>query len=267
MLLVDIKPLLKRLNPYSTRALEGGIGLCLARTHYEVTVEHLLAKLLEDPQSDVPLMLRAEGVDVALLKRGVDAALEDFRNGNGGRPGLSPLLLELVQDAWLLASINLMERHVRSGALFVALAAKPTFFASGGYVDLLRNLNREVLLKRFGEATQGSLEESAGAADTGATGGGPAAPGGGGESALARFCVDFTAKARAGEIDPVFGRDREIRQMVDILARRRTRRRQDGGNRGTRAAHRRGRRARIAEGRLPAFPRHGPARGRREREG
>ena len=64
MLLVDIKPLLKRLNPYTTRALEGGIGLCLSRTHYEVTVEHLLAKLLEDPQSDVPLMLRLEGVDV-----------------------------------------------------------------------------------------------------------------------------------------------------------------------------------------------------------
>ncbi len=221
MLLVDIKPLLKRLNPYSTRALESGIGLCLARTHYEVTVEHLFAKLLEDPQSDVPLMLRQEGVDVALLKRGIDAALEDFRNGNGGRPGLSPLLLEMVQDAWLIASINLLERHVRSGALFIALVSKPTFFGSGGYVDQLRNLNRDVLLKRFGEATQGSLEESAGAQDSDGVGGGAPAAGGGGESALARFCVDFTAKARAGEIDPVFGRDREIRQMVDILGRRR----------------------------------------------
>ena len=222
MLLVDIKPLLKRLNPYTTRALEGGIGLCLSRTHYEVTVEHLLAKLLEDPQSDVPLMLRQEGVDVALFKRGVDAALEDFRTGNGGRPGLSPLLLELVQDAWLIGSINLLERHVRSGALFVALVAKPTFFASGGYVDQLRNLNRDVLLRRFGEATQGSLEESAGAVDAGGGGGAmPAGGGAGGDSALARFCVDFTAKARKGEIDPVFGRDREIRQMVDILARRR----------------------------------------------
>jgi len=223
MLLVDIKPLLKRLNPFATRALEGGIGLCLARTHYEVTVEHLLAKLVEDPASDVPLILKSQGVDVALFKRGIDQALEGFRTGNGGRPGLSPLLLELVQDAWLIASINLMERHVRSGAIFIALVAKPTFFGSGGYVDMLRTLNREALLAKFGEATGGSLEESAGAQDGGFTAGGGGAPGGApsGDSALARFCVDMTAKARAGGIDPVFGRDREIRQMVDILARRR----------------------------------------------
>ncbi|MFO0520015.1 MAG: type VI secretion system ATPase TssH [bacterium] len=222
MLLVDIKPLLKRLNPYTTRALEGGIGLCLGRTHYEVTVEHLLAKLLEDPTSDVPLMLASAGVDVALLKRGIDQALEGFRTGNGGRPGLSPLLLELVQDAWLIASIERMERHVRSGAIFVALVAKPTFFGSGGYVDMLRSMTREAMLAKFAQATSGSIEESAGAVDSGGTGGGSAAGGApSGESALARFCVDMTAKARAGGIDPVFGRDREIRQMVDILARRR----------------------------------------------
>ncbi|MDE3242673.1 MAG: type VI secretion system ATPase TssH [Nitrospirota bacterium] len=220
MILVDLKPLISRLNPYCTQALEGAAGLCLSRGNYEVTVEHLFSKLLEDLQADFSLILRQSDLDAALAKRAIDQAIEDFRTGNSGKPVFSPLLLELIQDAWLVSSINLLESRIRSGALLLAFLSRAAFFASGSYVDMLKSVNRDVLLAKFGDWTRGSVETS--------TAGGPAAAGeahagaaGGGGTALSRFCTDFTAKAKSGEIDPVFGRDQEIRQMVDILARRR----------------------------------------------
>ncbi len=220
MILVDIKPLLMRLNAHCTSALEGAAGLCMARSNYEVTVEHFLAKLLDDPNADLALILHHSGFDAGRVRRALDQAIDEFRTGNAGRPAISPLLLELVQDAWLIASVNLLERRIRSGALLLAFLAKSSFFASGGYGDLLKAVKREELAAKLGEWTGGSLEAVAPmAAESAAAAGEGAAAGLGG--ALQKFCVDFTAKARAGEIDPVFGRDREIRQMVDILARRR----------------------------------------------
>jgi type VI secretion system protein VasG len=221
MLLVELKPLVGRLNSYSKQALEDGVGLCVSRGHYEITVEHLLVKLFDDIQSDIPLLLRQHGVDAALVKRGIDKAIEDMRSGNAGRPAFSPLLLELLQDAWLIASVNLLETRIRSGTILLAFLARATYYATGDYATPLRALNRESLLATFGQTCGASIEESAAAAGGGEGGGaGPAAASGDG-SAIARFCENFTDKARAGKIDPVFGRDMEIRQMVDILARRR----------------------------------------------
>jgi len=220
MLLVELKPLVGRLNGYSKQALEDGVGLCVSRGHYEITVEHLLVKLLDDLQSDIVLMLRQHGVDAALVRRALEKSIEDMRTGNAGRPAFSPLLLELLQDAWLIASVNLFESRIRSGAILLAFLARATYYATGDYATPLRALNRETLLASFGQICSASIEETAAAAD--APGGGEAAgaPAGDG-SAIARFCENFTDKARAGKIDPVFGRDMEIRQMVDILARRR----------------------------------------------
>ncbi|OWY26788.1 type VI secretion system ATPase TssH [Herbaspirillum robiniae] len=220
MLLVELKPLVGRLNGYSKQALEDGVGLCVSRGHYEITVEHLLVKLFDDIQSDIPLLLRQYGVDAALVKRALDKSIEDMRTGNAGRPAFSPLLLELLQDAWLIASVNLFEGRIRSGAILLAFLARATYYATGDYATPLRALNRETMLGAFGQVCGASIEESAaGSGEAGSAGEG-AAPSGDG-SAIARFCEDFTAKARAGKIDPVFGRDMEIRQMVDILARRR----------------------------------------------
>lgn len=220
MILVELKPLLARLNPYCTQALEGAAGLCLSHSNYEVTVEHFFSKLLEDLQADFSLILRQGDLDAALAKRAIDQAIEDFRTGNSGKPVFSPLLLELIQDAWLASSINLLEPRIRSGALLLAFLSRAAFFASGSYVDMLKRVNRDMLLGKFGDWTRGSLETSTtgGAA---AAGEAQSGAGGGGGTALSRFCTDFTAKAKAGDIDPVFGRDQEIRQMVDILARRR----------------------------------------------
>ena len=219
MLLVELKPLVGRLNSFCKQALEDGVGLCVTRGHYEITVEHLLVKLFDEPQADIPLLLRQHDIDAPLIKRGVEQSLEDMRTGNAGRPAFSPLLLELLQDAWLIASVNLHESRIRSGTILLALLARATYYATGDYATPLRALNRETLIGEFGAVCGASVETSAAPQGEGAGGEAPVAAGDG--SAIARFCENFTEKARAGKIDPVFGRDMEIRQMVDILARRR----------------------------------------------
>ncbi len=216
MLTVDIKNLLNRLTPHCTRALEGAAGLCVSRSHYEVTVEHLLAKLMEDPAGDLPLILRHFEIDPANVQRGLEQTIERLQTGNGGKPVFSPVLIQWFQDAWLISSIDLADDRIRSGALLAALLAKPLQLAEGKYVDSLRPIVREALLKQFGGIVPGSLENSAPGERSAREETAPI-----GSSALTRYCTDFTAKAEAGEIDPVFGRDREISQMIDILARRR----------------------------------------------
>lgn len=216
MISVDIKSLLGRLNPYCTRSLEAAAGLCVSRTHYEVAVEHMLAKLLEDPQADIPLILRHFDIDSGRVQKAVEQSLEEFKTGNAAKPVFSPLLMEWFQEAWLLASVDLAENRLRSGALMLAFLNRSAQFAADAYVDLLSTISRDALLAQFWDILKNSTEKPAArreAADEAAV----LAEG----TALARFCVDFTGKAAAGDIDPVFGRDREIRQMVDILARRR----------------------------------------------
>lgn len=218
MIAVDIKSLLLHLNEFCTTALQAAAGLCVSRTHYEVTVEHLIVRLLDDTRSDWSPILKRFAIEPGRTQQYVEEVLEDLKTGNSGRPVFSPLLIELVQDAWMVASIDLGERKVRSGALLLALLARPGFYAAGRYMDLLKAINRETLLKEFYPTTRGSAEATAAAADPGAK---PSDPAGQAKGFLDRFCVNFTEKAAAGKIDPVFGRDTEIRQMIDILARRR----------------------------------------------
>ncbi|MCP4690532.1 MAG: type VI secretion system ATPase TssH, partial [Desulfobacterales bacterium] len=216
MITVDIKSLLGRLNSYCARGLEAAAGLSVSRTHYEVTVEHLWSRLLENPGADMALISRQFDLDPGRLARAVDETIEEFKTGNAARPVFSPLLLQWIQEAWLTASIELEESEVRSGALFLAFLKSPTRFAGGPLVEMLKTISRDALTAQFGAAVKNSSEKPSPGERPAGEKIGPAAGG-----ALDRFCVDVTAKAAEGEIDPVFGRDREIRQMVDILARRR----------------------------------------------
>jgi type VI secretion system protein VasG len=216
MITVDIKSLLGRLNSYCTRCLEAAAGFCVSRTHYEVTVEHFLAKLLEEPQSDLPLIFRQFDIDPGRVEKAIDQTVEEFRTGNAAKPVFSPLLMELFQEAWLVASVDLEENRLRSGALLLAILNKPTQFATGRYVDLLTTISKDALHSQFWDIVKRSVEKPTVAEGPVTEEGRP-----GETTALGRFCDDFTAKASAGEIDPVFGRDQEIRQMIDILARRR----------------------------------------------
>lgn len=216
MITVDIKSLLGRLNTHCTRSLEAAAGLCVSRTHYEVSLEHMLSKLMEDPQSDLPLILRHFEIDPARLKKLIDRSLESLKTGNAAKPVFSPLLMDWFQEAWLVGSINLGDHRIRSGALILALLNRPSQFSSGECADLLRTISKDALLAGFPEIVKNSDEKRSEGREISEDEDLPADA-----TALGRFCVDFTQKARDGEIDPVFGRDREIRQMVDILARRR----------------------------------------------
>ncbi len=216
MISVDIKSLLARLNPFCTRSLEAAAGLCVSRTHYEVTVEHMLVKLLEDPQADIPLVLRQFDIDPGRVAQSLDRTLEEFHTGNAAKPVFSPLLMEWLQEAWLVGSVDLTEQKLRSSILLLALLKNPGKFASGDYLDLLNLISKDAFQADFWQITKESVEKTV-PGDRAVTSEEPLSDG----TALGKFCDDFTAKAKDGDIDPVFGRDQEIRQMIDILARRR----------------------------------------------
>jgi type VI secretion system protein VasG len=219
---VDLKALVARLNPVSKRALETAAGICVSRTNYEVSVEHVLQTLLEDPNGDVQHILKHYGVDPGRVTRAVVSAIEGFKTGNAGRPVFSPILLDWFQLAYLIASIEHGQAEVRSGNLLEALLAKPSRLAADDYPDLMKEIGREDLRKSF-DAIVGASAETAKRAVAEAAGAGKAGPATGpaGDTALAKFCTNFTERARGGHLDPVFGRDAEIRQIVDVLARRR----------------------------------------------
>jgi len=217
MMNMDIKSLLNRMNTFCTAALEGAAGLCVSRTHYEVTVEHYLLKLLDNPGADIPLFLRETGFDISDLQQTLERDIETLHTGNTGKPVFSPFLLEWLEEAWVVASIDFQENLIRSGALLSALIHKLYRLADGRYISLLKTVSRETLHARCADIFRTSLErtlpeETAPRGDAVSSGAG---------TAIGRFCTDFTAKARTGDIDPVFGRDREISQLIDILARRR----------------------------------------------
>ena len=219
MLIVDLKPLVTRLNDYCRQALEQAASQCVTMEQYEITVEHFLLKLTQDNQSDVCLLLQQHEVNTALLQRNLQRCIENMRSGNAARPGFSPLLLNLLQDAWLLSSVNWQENRIRSAAVLQALVARVHYFASDDtYPQQLQAIPRDASISALQTSCQHSIETPA-AAGWSAVSSSTDAPDG--ESAIARYCENFTEKARAGQIDPVFGRDAEIRQMVDILARRR----------------------------------------------
>ena len=215
---VDIRSLVDKLNGFCTKQLQGAASLCVGRTHYEVLIEHHFLKILEEPQSDLSLIVKRSGLEPGQLSKALSEVLEEIKTGNTANPVFSPRLVDLFQEAWMVTSINLSEIRIRSGALFMAFLAKPAFFASGNYWESLSEINREGVLKNYRTFVKGSLEAAV-APSTSTTA--PEAKTPAQDSHIAKYCYDFTARAAAGDIDPIFGRDNEIREIIDILARRR----------------------------------------------
>ncbi len=222
MFLVEYRALLKRLNPLCTRALEAAAGLAISRGHYEIGVEHLLLKLIEEQNGDIAAIYRSLDLSSTPLLRLLQRGSEKRQRGNSGKPVFSPLLVGWIQDAWLLGSVEGQATRLRSGHLFAVLLLQPERYEAADYAELLSAIDREALRRRFDELVQGSSETPVVAATEAsaekAAGSGPAAIAD--DSALGKFTYDLTARARAQQIDPVLGRDREIRQMLDILGRR-----------------------------------------------
>ena len=220
MIELDLKALLKRLNPYCTRSLENAAGMCVSRGNYEVTLEHLLLKMIEDPSRDFQLILRHYEIDPARVEKSIQHTVEQGKTGNSGKPVFSPLLIEWVEDAWLIASVELGMGDIRSGVLIAALLSNPNRYGFSDYMEQLGAIPAGDLRHHLPDITAGSSETSTvmGVEKPAA---GEVSAGAREDTALGRFTIDFTGRARAGEIDPVFCRDQEIRQMIDILARRR----------------------------------------------
>ena len=221
---VSLKSLIRKVNDACRTALEGAAGLCLTRTHYDVDVEHFLVKLIEPADGDIARILRHYGVDQARLSRDLTRALDRLKTGNARTPSLAPRILRWIQEAWTLASIEFGASLVRSGHLLATFVSDDDLARLGREISPeFQKVGPEDLRKRLGDLIAGSSEdtrEARGASATGAAAseeGRPVA----GTAALDQFTIDVTDRARKGEIDPVLGRDFEIRQLVDILTRRR----------------------------------------------
>ena len=219
---LNLKSLISKLNDTSRRALEGAAGLCLSRSNYNVEIEHWLLKITELTDSDLARLLRYYEVDGSRLSRELTRAIDQLKTGNTRPPALSMNIVDLVREAWVLASIEFGAPAVRTGHLLLALLSNASLLrqARESMPELAR-ISAEALQREMRDIVAGSAEDEP-SAQAAATPGGGAAPALGGKTpALDQFTVDLTLRARQGKIDPVLGRDFEVRQVVDILTRRR----------------------------------------------
>ncbi|MFM2476462.1 type VI secretion system ATPase TssH [Celerinatantimonas sp. MCCC 1A17872] len=218
MIQIELPTLIKKLNSQTKLALEQAAAHCMARQNPEVTFEHLLFTVLDNPLSDIREILKICGIDQQKLKT-ITGDAQPHEVGQQSYPAFSPLLIELLQDAWLLSSAELNQIQLRSGAIFIAALMRPERYVSPSVREALAGINRETLRRQFAQLTANSAE----APSSDDTQERPTALNSlsEGETALGKYCSNFTQMARAGELDPVLCRDDEINLMIDILCRRR----------------------------------------------
>ena len=216
---VDLKALIGKLNPHARRAVEGAAGLCVGRTHYDVEIEHYLSKLLEDDTGDASRIFHHFGIDRARLTEELAISLDRLKSGNARTPSMSPSLVQMLSEAWQYGSIELGAGEIRTGTTLMALVSTPELRRLASAVSReLQKIGAEALRENFSTIVAKSDEEAVAPSRTG----GSSAPSGGVQGGkLDQYTFDLTERARRGELDPVLGRDYEIRQVVDILTRRR----------------------------------------------
>ena len=224
MVSIDLKSLVNKLNEPCRQALEGAAGLCMARTHYNVEAEHWLLKLLEIPDSDLLSILEKFEVDLGKLNQDLNKELERIKSGNSRSPALSPTIVDIAKSAWVLASVEYGHPIATSAHILAALMLDEGLRRSTGVTSgELKKIPPESL-RELVRATVGSTSESATSAGVGDTtsSGGTAPTGAPSKSpSLDKFTTNLTEAALQGKIDPILGRDEEIRQIIDILIRRR----------------------------------------------
>ena len=216
-----LKSLVNRLNPTCREALDEAGRVGVARTNYDIENEHWMTCLLGISNSDINLILRHYGVSTEAFHEDLIRVLNGLKTGNTRTPGLSPHMVALVQNAWMIASLDFGAGSIRSGHVLMAILKDNR--GHGLPIGTLVSIEPDDLLQKFNDICQGSVEQGSDAKLGTASSGGDA----GGDQvfssnkALDRFTIDLTQQARDGKIDPIVGRDQEIRQVVDILCRRR----------------------------------------------
>ncbi len=218
---INLKSLIGKLNSTTRNGLEAAAGLCLSRTHYNIEIEHYLLKLLDAADNDIEPILRHFEVDVSRLDKELNRSLDKLKTGNARTPSFSPSIVQMLTEAWTLGSINYGAGEVRTGFTILALVTNTELARMAREISReLGKIEPETLRKDFASIVASSKESAASAAL--APEGGPEAAAGGGKTPnLSQFTIDLTENARSGKLDPVLGRDFEIRQMIDILLRRR----------------------------------------------
>jgi type VI secretion system protein VasG len=223
----SLKGLIGKLNDSTRTALEAAAGFCLSRTHYDIEIEHFLVKLLDATDGDFQHILKHFSVNKSHLASDLTVSLDKLKTGNARTPVFSPSLVQMLSEAWTIGSLDFGAAQVRSGFCILAIAAAPDLARMMRDVSReFQKISEETLRKDFWSIVAGSPEDKETAQAAQIPGiGTPAASGAGAAGSktqnLNQFTVDLTANARSGKIDPVLGRDPEIRQIIDILTRRR----------------------------------------------
>src|SRR5215470_2499786 len=219
--------LVAKLNATCREGLEEAARLCFSRTHYEVDLEHYLSKLSDVSNSDVAAIYRHFEIDSSRVLRDLTRSLDRMRSGNSRNPAISPRIIRLLSEAWSLGSVEYNATQIRSAFLLTALLSSDTLaqFVTNSCPELKR-ISVEALRSDLLSICENSIEDMQGfikkeRAEAGGAAEAPATPPPAAKTALDQFTINLTEAAKAGKIDPVLGRDFEVRQIVDILTRRR----------------------------------------------
>jgi type VI secretion system protein VasG len=220
---VNLKSLIEKLNSPTRSALEAAAGLCLARTHYNVEIEHYLVKLMESGDTDVARIFHRFEVNQSRLTADLARGLDKLKSGNARTPAISPSVLEMLTQAWTLGSIDYGADRIRSGFTILALVSDEELARITREISKeLIKIEADTLRKEFLAVVRDSTEDAVTAvAGDHTVEGGDRARGDGKARNLNQFTLNLSEKARNGQLDPVLGRDGEIRQIIDILMRRR----------------------------------------------
>lgn len=217
MIQIDLATLVKRLNPFSKQALEMAASECMSQQAVEITVAHVLIQMLAIPRSDFRVITERAGINQEDLRQALTVENYASHRSADSYPSFSPLLVEWLKEAWLLASAEMQQTELRGGILLLALLHSPLRYVLPAAARLLTNINRDQLQQDF----IGWAKESA---ESVALTEGPSAQHSaiaGDETLLGRYAKNMTEDARNGKLDPVLCRDNEIDLMIDILCRRR----------------------------------------------
>lgn len=217
MIQIDLATLVKRLNPFSKQALEMAASECMSQQASEITVSHVLIQMLAIPRSDLRVI--AERADIGTDELRQALTVENYATSRvaDSYPSFSPMLVEWLKEAWLLASAEMQQTELRGGILLLALLHTPLRYVPPVAARLLTAINRDQLQQDFA----GWTRESAESVVLNADGHVASATADTGDSLLGRYAKNMTDDARQGRLDPVLCRDNEIDLMVDILCRRR----------------------------------------------
>src|SRR6201996_4295545 len=219
---LNLKALIGKLNEPARLALEGAAGLCLSRTNYDVEVEHYLTKLLDSASGDFAAIIKHFEIDKSRLTADLARSIDKLKSGNARTPAISPTVLKMLTNAWTIGSIDFNAGQVRTGFTIIALVSDDELTRLVNDVSReFQKINADALRKDLLNIVAMSNETTTTAATGAATVDPAAKPAGGKTPNLDQYTVDLTGNARKGKIDPVLGRDAEIRQGIDILTRRR----------------------------------------------